>query len=183
MRKEKGSGFYDRVFQEERWSRPFYQSEYFPLWSHLVSLFPKDGLVEMIDLGCGPGQFASFIRACGLSKSYKGIDFSVEAIRLARERCPEMRFHLCDAYDVDNWPRFGAVIACEFLEHVDDLLILGAIPRETPIYFTLPSFHAESHLRHFESEDEIRLRYGGSELADLEVYRCGIFFYGKGVRR
>lgn len=52
------------------------------------------GAPRVLDLGCGAGRLAGFLS--GTCQSYVGIDASSEMINSARQRHPEMDFHVAD---------------------------------------------------------------------------------------
>ena len=51
----------------------------------------------VLDVGCGAGQLACFLRDNGL-QNYHGLDFSIKRIEHARIICPEFSFSHEDAY-------------------------------------------------------------------------------------
>jgi SAM-dependent methyltransferase len=66
---------------------------------------------NLLDFGCGKGDFWGFLRDKGVSASYCGIDVNENLIALARRKYPEARFI---AADIDESPfdqRFDIIIA------------------------------------------------------------------------
>jgi hypothetical protein len=95
---------------------------------------------------------------------YYGFDFRPTRLVRARENCPGFQFEVADALTTDlfeTW-RYDAVIATEFLEHVErDLDVLDSIRPGSYFLGTVPNFPFVSHVRHFRSEAEVTERYAG----------------------
>lgn len=154
--------WYDKAFESlPEYRKHYSESVYYFLWTVVVDRILLSGVNNVLDLGCGPGQFASFLRDKGL-KRYRGVDFSAEAVRLAREQCPSFEFCAADLSESNLLLTFDydCVVALEFLEHVqDDEKILAQIKSGVKFYATVPGFPYVSHVRHFRDEAEVRSRY------------------------
>jgi 2-polyprenyl-3-methyl-5-hydroxy-6-metoxy-1,4-benzoquinol methylase len=99
------------------------------------------------------------------------VDFSAGRVARAREVCPGYEFLCVDIFqsDVLAARNYDAVVATEFLEHVDrDLDVLDAVKPGTHVFATVPNFGGEGHVRHFASADHVRERYE-SRIRDLDV--------------
>jgi trans-aconitate methyltransferase len=130
----------------------------------------RSGLDDVLDIGCGPGQFAELLHAAGL-RSYLGFDFSAEAIGQAEARVPSYRFETGDARTTDAFDGFAyRVVTClEVLEHVEaDLDVLRRIRTGTRFLGTVPSFPSAAHVRWFTDPAGVAARYG-EVLDDLDV--------------
>jgi tetratricopeptide (TPR) repeat protein len=158
------AAYYDAVFSES----PKYttgnvdSTPYAPVWTRIIDLLSLQDARRIVDLGCGPGQFAQLLQRKLPSVSYTGLDFSEVAITRARQQCPNFRFEVCELPTRDfTWlPAFDAAICTEVLEHVEhDCEILSGLPVGTAILASVPDFHAFGHLRIFRTEDEVRKRY------------------------
>jgi SAM-dependent methyltransferase len=160
--REQNSDWYDKVFAESNaYGLPYQQSHYYFLWCVVVDRIIRSGVTSVLDIGCGPGQVASFLRDKGLKK-YMGIDWSSVAIENAKKICPEFEFLSANAFEVDAYKTFDydAAISFEFLEHVEDeLAILRRFVPGTRFWGTVPNFECSSHVRHFNSCDEVLQRY------------------------
>jgi len=156
--------WYDNVFESYGHYRKHYsESVYHFIWTVVADRILRSGASSVLDLGCGPGQFASLLRDMGL-KRYCGVDFSAKAINLARQQCPSFDFRVVDLSESDLLKTFDydCVVALEFLEHVrDDDTIIGQIRSGTKFYATVPSFPDVAHIRHFTDQEEVRRRYQG----------------------
>lgn len=190
--RERDADWYDRVFEEEKegWSKEYTNTSYYAMWSVMADRLQRQDVRSVLDLGCGPGQFAALLRDKGI-QSYKGVDFSPKRIERAREVCPEFEFVAADAFAVDlfDGQSYDAVVCGEFLEHVErDLEILERIPAGTRVLLSVPNFPHDEHVRHFEDTRQVGERYGGHlEHFDLDVFTGGRathrFFLMDGVRR
>jgi glycosyltransferase involved in cell wall biosynthesis/SAM-dependent methyltransferase len=164
--KEKDSNFYDRVFASGGWDETYFKhySEiyYFEIWSKALELIKQIDNPSLIDIGCGPGQFAKLIFDNNIT-DYKGIDFSQEAIKYAKIRNDKYRklFSVDNAYTTDLvHENYNTAIIFEVLEHVDeDLKILSRIREATNILFSVPSFYSDGHVRWFDTEQQVIERY------------------------
>ncbi len=139
--------------------RHYTKTSYFRAWSHIIDsgwLHPKDKILE---LGCGPGQFAHMLKDRGF-KNYTGIDFSRVAINQARKRVPDWDFRNENIYDYKVTKEFDVVVALEVLEHIQsDLMVLKKMPQGKKFVFSVPSFNSKNHVRHFQKAEEVRSRY------------------------
>lgn len=158
------SHYYDAVYaQSEKYAEPGTDSVYRPAWERIAAWLRAGGARRILDLGCGPGQFAEFLASRLPEAAYSGIDFSQVAIGQARARCPQYRFEQArlPLRDFSRLPAFDAVVCTEVLEHVEtDREILEPLPAGVLIAASVPSFFSFSHLRLFESAEAVRARYG-----------------------
>ncbi len=155
---EKDSKYYDDAYSERtEYSCHYNESYYLFVWKHVVELLKQYTFPRIIELGCGTGQFAHYLRDNGYI-NYTGYDFSKKAIGIAKEMSSQ-RFEYRDIrnpiyYDCD------IVICLEVLEHVNkDVDIIKSIPKNTDIIFSLPKFDDEAHVRFFRDKEEIINRY------------------------
>jgi SAM-dependent methyltransferase len=170
--------YYDAAFHKEpNFQVPFYKSSYYPTWLVVVDRLHRYGCNSILDVGCGPGQFAALIEDAGFS-SYTGLDFSSVAIQMAQARTPGFQFRAGDVRQKTTYEglTFDAIVCMEVLEHIEeDLAVLSCFPPGTRCLMTVPNFPWRSHVRHFESEEAVRHRYG-EFFQELTVTRL------KGVR-
>ena len=155
--------YYDRVYgQSEEYLRHYADSVYYPSWTVLVDRMRRAGCQRILDVGCGPGQFAALLHDAGFT-DYQGLDFSGRAIEMAQRRVPDFRFAVGDAQKSDllGQAGFDVVVSLEFLEHIEpDLEILARVRPGTLVLASVPNFPSHSHVRHFTSAEAVAERYG-----------------------
>ncbi|NIP92150.1 MAG: class I SAM-dependent methyltransferase, partial [Akkermansiaceae bacterium] len=89
---EQPAEFYDVAYREREGYRQHYtKSVYYFLWCVIMDRLRGATVSKMVDIGCGPGQFAALVRDT-LEVDYCGIDFSSQAIEMARRLCPDFTF-------------------------------------------------------------------------------------------
>ncbi len=155
--------WYDDIYQSHPEYRKHYtQCRYYPLWSVVADRLIRSGAKRILDLGCGPGQFALLLADKGITQ-YCGLDFSDAAIQAARALCPAFQFRtadICQAGVLESL-EYDCCLALEFLEHVeDDTGVLRRLRRGCRFYATVPNFPDAAHVRHFSTVQEIESRYG-----------------------
>jgi 2-polyprenyl-3-methyl-5-hydroxy-6-metoxy-1,4-benzoquinol methylase len=162
MGEERSSDWYDLSFDHApHWKSHFTESRYYALWSLIADRIVRSGKTAVLDIGCGPGQFADLIRDRGI-RQYCGLDFSSKRIQRARLVCPDFEFISEDAYEssvLDTFP-YDSVVMTEFLEHVEgDLEILQRVRPGTHVYGSVPNFPYTSHVRYFTDVESVYRRY------------------------
>lgn len=155
------SSDYDAIYSSSTEYRKHYRaSVYLPVWEEVTSRL--DPSARVLDVGCGPGQFAELLWDMGV-RSYVGLDFSAEAIRQAEERVPGFRFLVGDALrdDVVASADHDVIVCMEVLEHIDsDLELLGRLAGGRRVLMTVPDFASPGHVRWFSSAQAVLERYG-----------------------
>lgn len=182
--------WYDRccVYSKEH-EKHYTESGYYFLWCVVVDRLLRYQLTNIIDIGCGTGQFAELLMDKGVVE-YLGVDFSAKSIELARKKVPQYRFCEEDmsSSDVLSAKNYDCVITLEFLEHVEfDLDVVKKIKPCTRVIATVPSFNCASHVRFFNDQGEVHTRYSKyfSEFDVSEwVFSKGTarFFLFEGIR-
>jgi len=124
---------------------------------------------KIIEVGCGPGQLANMFFDNEIC-DYRGIDFSAVAIEMAKannKMHPDV-FMVDNAYNSEIFSSdYNTVVLLEVLEHIDnDLLVLNKIRKNAHVIFSVPNYYSYSHMRWFDSKDEILERYGN--IVDIE---------------
>jgi 2-polyprenyl-3-methyl-5-hydroxy-6-metoxy-1,4-benzoquinol methylase len=182
MKIAKAASYYDAHFKNDVTTHGHYKNSfYFVHWTQVIVLLRKISSPEILEIGCGTGQLAEYLRDEGYTK-YFGFDFSSEAIALANERSG-IKFMQGDALDSSLYKKlhFNTVICLEVLEHIkQDIKIIKNLSRGTRIIFSVPNFDAPSHVRWFNSEREIKKRYF-QDISFEEIIRVGNLFICKGV--
>ncbi|MCC5669059.1 class I SAM-dependent methyltransferase [Nostoc sp. CHAB 5784] len=154
--------YYENKSRElDSWRIHYSKSEYYPLWSVIVDRIQRVDTKSLLEIGCGSGQLAALIRDKGITK-YIGLDFSPNLIALARKACPEFDFVIANALETDLFYThdYDTVVTTEFLEHVErDIEVIENIRKGTRFYGSVPNFPWISHVRYFNSVQEVYDRY------------------------
>lgn len=149
-----------------------YAEHYTKLNPFVLSLFHaalkwvrrKDKRTAICELGCGSGQFANMLFDNGYL-AYTGVDFSGQAIDLAKKANPKHAgsFICADAFrflQTCKKESSSLFILFEVLEHIQkDVALLNMLPSGSTVIFSVPSFKSFNHVRTFASLDEIKKRY------------------------
>ncbi len=161
--REESAGWYDEMFaRNAMYAKPYEQSHYYFLWSVIVDRIRRANLGRILEIGCGPGQLATYLLERGVQQ-FTGLDFSSQAIEMARRNAPAGRFVVGDARmpEIYVQTEHDAIICTEVLEHIDDDLVV--VSRFLPgkrCFCSVPNFAYESHVRHFRDAAEVAERYG-----------------------
>ena len=165
---EKKQEFYDEVYLQGgsrgNYHKHYSDSIYFPIWKKAIEqLRLRVTKPNILDLGCGVGQFANYLFDEGYSL-YRGIDFSKEGILLAQKVNYKYRncFKYENLYETTylSTGNYNVVFLLEVLEHLEkDLEIILKIKRNTKVYFSVPNFNSQGHVRVFKTEKSILDRY------------------------
>lgn len=159
---EKSKEYYDKKFKTSvDFQKPGMESLYVPLWNEVLNVLKLHKVKKVLDLGCGPGQFAQYALSILPHLDYTGVDFSSEAIKMARAKHIEGKFSCGNIFKTDSfeYAKYDAILLLEVLEHIDeDLKLLSGIKNKLLIC-TVPNFSAKSHVRHFKSIEDVNQRY------------------------
>jgi len=155
--------YYDDVYKTSpKYKTSGNESIYLPVWKEVVELVNSRGYRNLLDLGCGPGQFAEYILGQVPDLNYTGVDFSSVAIEAAQQRCPTARFFQADMLSnglIESF-KFDAVLMLEVLEHLRrDRELLEKLPRGSYVIASVPNFDAFGHVRFFKNIDNVERRY------------------------
>jgi SAM-dependent methyltransferase len=162
------ASFYDKHFTDSaEYNAPAKESRYYPIWNIARAWLHRMGITTVIDLGCGPGQFADVLAGCKWLGSYQGTDFSHEAVRIANEKFRGDKRFVFYIMDLDRpviihtgYPDW-AYTMLNFLEHIEhDVELLDGMERGAKMILSLPTYDAEGHVRHFNTPAEVTARYG-----------------------
>ena len=169
---QQGSDYYDSAFSgNPDWREPFTKSPYYFLWTVIVDRLRNAPATYLLEIGCGPGQLASAMNAAGVFDRYLGIDFSDVAIDFARDANPTLSFALDNALTTEllETETYDTIVTTEFLEHVEEELeVIGKIRPGTRVLGTVPNFPYVSHVRHFDTAEQVYERYS-DDFRDFRV--------------
>lgn len=143
-------------------------STYLPVWESICEHIPFGSRV--LEVGCGPAQFAHLLMDRKIPGGYVGFDVSAAAVELARQKLPGSRVEVGDALTTDLFTSvdYDIVVITDVLGSVDDdLRLLERIPRETQVLATVPAKApakvpangSANPVRSFESAGEVLSRY------------------------
>lgn len=181
---EQSAEYYDQIFNSEKGFQTHYKdSFYFVHWTQVIQYLKKINSPVILEVGCGPGQLANYLDDEEYG-NYAGFDFSQTAIEKAKQILPQVNFWVGDALQLENFEKYdyNSVICLEVLEHInDDIKILNNIKPGANIIFSVPNFDAESHVRWFTNERQIKSRYY-KKIAIEDIVRIGNIYICKGVR-
>ena len=163
----KSSSFYDDRFSKvDKYLVSPRDSTYYPLWRTVLDKL-RPGC-SILDVGCGPGQFAKLCIEEG--HPYIGVDFSQVAIEQGRKNNPAAFFQLIDVVKDKSLLKKGnydTVTLIEFLEHIeDDLDVLISIPEGINVVFSVPKYWSKAHVRAFNTLKSVYDRY--DELIEIK---------------
>ena len=161
---EASAEYYNSIYKySQKYRSHGRESAYIPAWKHILSLLESRNISRILDLGCGPGQFAEFLAELNSDVDYIGVDFSSVAISQARRRCPQYSFYE-ETLPVEDYLKFGdsdALICTEVLEHIeDDRSLMKSYPRGKFLVLSVPNFDSFAHVRYFLDRNDVVGRYG-----------------------
>ena len=158
--------YYNDIYKDsQQYKLHYIKSIYFNIWTNILNNIIKKYPIKskILDIGCGSGQFGHLLFD-NEYKNYLGIDFSQEAINIAKTFSPQK--YQKNNYQEINFNEFDIIISLEVLEHLDnDLELIEKIPKDKIFIFSVPNFKCKSHVRTY-NEDIIKERY--SEYLKLE---------------
>jgi ubiquinone/menaquinone biosynthesis C-methylase UbiE len=91
----------------------------FPWYRSALQTIMTNPRGDLLEIGCGHGQFAAWLASAVPNLRVTGLDFSSAAIEIAQRRSSIVRFISGDAQSLsfpDN--SFDWIVSCECLEHV-----------------------------------------------------------------
>lgn len=164
MGKEQPANYYDTIYaKSEAYKTHWSLSRYRNLWENVINEI--DLKKPIIDIGCGPGQFALMCAEKGC-KSYLGLDFSSQAISIAQDKCKSfesVNFVEKDLFSLEVKNNETQYLALEVLEHInDDLGFLQRLKKNNEgakLVITVPTFNDEGHARYFKTAKEWKDRF------------------------
>lgn len=177
---------YDGIYERKEYYQCHYsKAPYFKVWSKVASYIKDTDVV--VELGCGTGQLLEMLLDKGIAQ-YTGYDFSQVGVELAKSKItkPIAEVYWQDLYEMNSLPTASVYIAVEVLEHlVEDIQVLKLIPKGKQVIITVPNYLGGSHVRKFDTEEEVKDRYKDiikcSEISTI-TYGSGKIFVMLGVK-
>ncbi len=156
--------YYDEVYTiSENYKKRGSESAYGVVWNRISELLRAHQIKSILDLGCGPGQFAEHIDQNNHKVAYCGVDFSAVAVEYAKIRCPNFAFFQAKL-PVDNYQvfcDFDCIVSTEVLEHIDgDIELMASFPAGKFMVGTVPNYDSFGHVRIFSNSEAVFKRYG-----------------------
>jgi 2-polyprenyl-3-methyl-5-hydroxy-6-metoxy-1,4-benzoquinol methylase len=166
---------YDAMYRsgghEGVYALPYRRSRYYPLFRAVLAELRRRDARAVLEVGCGVGTFASML----FEKSaigYAGFDFSPVAVAAAVQRTGRSgAFYVADATSESSYARpYNTIVCTEVLEHIEaDRRAVELWRPGTDCICSVPNFDSSTHVRYFNSEDDVRRRYG--DLIDIRSLR------------
>ena len=159
---------YDNLFEEgAQYIRPYRKTWYYPMFREALRQTKAMGARSVLEVGCGGGSFAQMLRDT-TDLTYRGFDFSQNAVQLARRRNgSDELFSTSNALDAKSYAgTFDTIVCTEVLEHIErDLDVIRNWPAGISCVCSVPNFDDPTHVRLFRDEQQVRARYG--DLIDI----------------
>jgi len=162
----KGPEYYDKMylasFSGGYRGDPRQSGYYESIWLPTLMMIGKEPC-ELIDIGCGTGQFAELAEEAGHNIIY-GVDYSETAIELASKRIP-VPFYCMDMFNHEHRQlradtTADVIVATEVLEHLEnDLDFFELVFPGEKVVLSVPNFMCDGHVRCFKDGMEVRRRY------------------------
>lgn len=163
--------------------KDYWDSVYFKLWT-IAQQYVSGRIIE---IGCGAGQFARMLFDGGIT-DYTGIDYSKEAIKLARKNnpCNEESFICGDIFDLDILEsNYDTVVCLQTLEHIDnDIELIEKIRSGVKVVLSVPNFNSPTHVRFFDTKEEVASRYklAYSKIEEISISEINKIYLLTGIK-
>lgn len=166
IRKEKEADYYNKVYAKGGHKQIYFKSaedieSYYPTWKYAYEYIIKNNIKNVVDIGCGPGHFATlFNEEDGIK--YIGIDFSHIAISQAMGKVKNKNINfLCEDLRGLELINSNFYTCFEVLEHIEgDVDVIKNIGVGKSLLFSVPNYDSTSHVRFFRNYKLIEERYG-----------------------
>jgi len=141
---------------------PYKRTWFYPMYREVLAQLISNNTAATLEVGCGSGAFAHMLMV-KTNIAYFGFDFSEKAIDLAIRRTSRSEIlFVGDALDKKCYEGdFDTVVCTEVLEHIErDRDVIALWPKGTFCVCSVPNFDSPSHVRYFNSINEVIGRYG-----------------------
>lgn len=175
-KRAEGPEFYDAAYRRYK-KRPELMRPDWDRFRALAEEASKYVVGSVLDLGCGFGFLAEFVRG-----PYLGVDFSPAAVQRAKERNknPRAEFILADFRHFKPTITFDTVVLLEVMEHLDDPAQAVELVRQWAIQRIVISVPRHmpggSHVwPTWTGGDIIKLLGPGTEVHQYRRWRIGVW--------
>lgn len=152
----------------------------------LLSLLDSLSYSTLLDVGCGQGSLLADIRENNPQSKLSGLDFSSDAIKLAKQKVPNGDFYELNITESYVKRKYDVVICSEVLEHIkNDEAAIQHLYRMTENFIIISS--PQGRMRKFEISEYGHVRsYSKGELINklkrngftpIKVIEWGFPFY------
>jgi 2-polyprenyl-3-methyl-5-hydroxy-6-metoxy-1,4-benzoquinol methylase len=172
---------YDRLWTESWGDLQRYGPVHRRQRQQLLSLIAKLNVTTVLDVGCGSGDNLAALAQASPHLALTGVDVSSEALEVAAQRLPGVRFRQLDAQKEKLDEHFDLVLCNQVIEHlIDDISALRNIALMARPWVVVATMSgrmrpSERFIGHFRNYSDVELR-AKAECAGLEV--VDIFGWG-----
>lgn len=151
------------------------------IYSDAFSRLGMMSIENVVDLGCGCGNFVSIMTARNQRpEMYLGVDHNHSQISIAKAAYPGWRFIYGD-FTQDRirveYERFGAFLMLHLVDTMDDdISFLQSLPTDKPLLFSVPKFEREESRFYCPDGRDIYDRYSSF----LNIRTIGRYRNGRG---
>jgi SAM-dependent methyltransferase len=168
-----------RFSQHQYWSWGY---RYLGRLQITLKLLAEISFQSLLDIGCGDGRFLREVQCRFGGKRLLGIDYSEEAVRLARSLNPELKYEVMDICQYQLDERFDVVTLLEVIEHIPCGQLpefLSAVTRHLNpggwLILSTPHTNTKLEPKHYQHFNSAQIREFFQR--DFDPVRCVPFDY------
>jgi len=180
---------WDSLFSNKKFIKQYDMQSRLETYKEVIRLLDSykvfDNVTNMIDFGCGTGQFIAAVLKEHPEIECTGTDFSLESIEICKRMNISVNFYVSDIYTIRNdiEKKYDLVVCSEVLEHLTapekalkNLLELLA-PNTGKLVITVPNGRLdkyEGHI-HFWSPESFKLFI--ENVINTKIYKCSFSLF------